>query len=186
MHSPAGGREGNATQAGQRGGKEKGKDWVKDVAWQAWQSTLYKQDSHLGQDREGQRQPPLNNAWLLLSAAGEGLVPHPRAAAGHVTSHFCLRPQGEACVPSPRSPLPFQPVCPKSTIWGNLTSWVGPHFQTVCFLTGETHPPHRHREPAPKVCPHRLMSQAFQRRTPTGLTEDPWTASVCLVTRKLH
>lgn len=113
----------------------------------------------------------------LGSRGGAGATPQSGCWTGY--SHPCLRPL--SAIPTPRSPLPFQPVCPKSTIWGNLASWVGPHFQTVCFPTGETHPPHRHREPAPKVCPHRLMSQAFWRRTPTGLTENLRTASVCLV-----
>lgn len=50
-----------------------------------------------GPDGEGQGQPPVNNAWLLPLAAREGPEPHPRASAGQVTSHFCLRPQGAFC-----------------------------------------------------------------------------------------
>lgn len=86
----------------------------------------------------------------LGSRGGAGATPQSGCWAGYKSSLSEATGRG----------LPFQPVCPKSTIWGNLASWVGPHFQTVCLLTGETHPPHRHRELAPKVCPHRLMSQS--------------------------
>lgn len=100
MHSPAGGREGNTTQAGQRGGKEKGTDGVKPRRGRRGTAQSISRTLTSGQNREGQRHPPVNNAWLLLSAAGEELGPHPRAAAGQVTSQLCPRPQGEVCHPN--------------------------------------------------------------------------------------
>lgn len=106
-------------------------------------------------------------------------MPHPRAAAGQVTSHLCLRPQGEFCHPNAMLDPGISASVPKEHNLGQPRFLGGATFPD-CFLTGETHPPHRHRQPAPKVCSHRLMSQTFPK-TPIGLREGPRTASVCLV-----